>query len=459
MSGVIAGLDWILSQHPAGSPGVVNMSLGGGVSSLLDTAVARVTAAGLIVVAAAGNSGADACFTSPARVPVALTVGAVSRSDTKASWSNYGTCLDLFAPGVDITSAWPNSSTGTAAISGTSMAAPHVAGVAAVLWSTLPGARASSVQGRLVSETTTGVVLSGGPGSPNRLLRLMDGGSDPTTTTSTSTSTTTTTTSTPPSATTTTSSPDTTSTSTSTSLVDGTTTTTPRSPGQIGRDRSNSATPPGRDQDRVPPGLESRSDGEDGPVVPPGLSIAAGRVAESAAPEPVRNRVVARLVEIGQRLGATTSATVVVIDLVANTIEASPLPEPVREALTLRVRDVTSRLMPTAPRDDDSLPMPSSLTPPSGRSSELAEVADVIELYRDQRITTAAAEIEAFLARLETRAGELLGSQDPTATQRLADLRSDLAQVADLDGLRRVIAAVRELADTIAQLATTESGN
>jgi hypothetical protein len=144
---------------------------------------------------------------------------------------------------------------------------------------------------------------------------------------------------------------------------------------------------------------------------------------------------------------------------VANTIEASPLPEPVREALTLRVRDVTSRLMPTAPRDDDSLPMPSSLTPPSGRSSELAEVADVIELYRDQRITTAAAEIEAFLARLETRAGELLGSQDPTVTQRLADLRSDLAQVADLDGLRRVIAAVRELADTIAQLATTESGN
>jgi subtilisin family serine protease len=168
-SGVIAGLDWVVADHAANVPAVANMSLGGGVSSTVDAAVQRVIADGVSVAVAAGNSGANACNTSPARVAGALTVGATDSSDRRASFSNYGSCLDLFSPGVGITSDWL---TGTNTISGTSMATPHVAGAAAVLLSRNPGSplTPAAVASNLVSSATTGVVKLAGNRSPNRLL-------------------------------------------------------------------------------------------------------------------------------------------------------------------------------------------------------------------------------------------------------------------------------------------------
>src|SRR4051812_45024517 len=166
-SGVIAGLDWVASDHQAGTPAVANMSLGGGASSTVDAAVQRVISDGVTVAVAAGNSSTNACNTSPARVAGALTVGATDSSDRRASFSNYGACLDLFAPGVGITSDWL---TGTNTISGTSMATPHVTGAAAMLLSRNPGAAPSAVAASLVSNATTGVVKVAGTRSPNRLL-------------------------------------------------------------------------------------------------------------------------------------------------------------------------------------------------------------------------------------------------------------------------------------------------
>lgn len=131
LSSVIAGLDWIGSNHPLGAPAVVNMSLGGGASSTLDSAVEALVAKGITVVVAAGNSAADACTSSPARTPGALTIAASNSTDGFASFSNFGSCVDLIAPGVSITSAWIGSATATAQISGTSMASPHVAGLVA----------------------------------------------------------------------------------------------------------------------------------------------------------------------------------------------------------------------------------------------------------------------------------------------------------------------------------------
>jgi subtilisin family serine protease len=167
-SGIIAGLDWVAGNHGSG-PAVANMSLGGGVSATVDAAVQRVIADGVTVAVAAGNSGANACNSSPARVAAALTVGATDSTDRRASFSNYGACLDLFAPGVGITSDWL---TGTNTISGTSMATPHVAGAAAVLLSRNPGSplSPSAVASNLVSTATTGVVKVAGNRSPNRLL-------------------------------------------------------------------------------------------------------------------------------------------------------------------------------------------------------------------------------------------------------------------------------------------------
>ncbi len=126
-SGVIAGLDWVATNKVANS--VANMSLGGGASTALDTAVTNLINAGVTVVVAAGNSNKDACRTSPARVPAAITVAASDQNDVFASFSNWGSCVDIIAPGVAITSAWINSAIRT--ISGTSMAAPHVAGAVA----------------------------------------------------------------------------------------------------------------------------------------------------------------------------------------------------------------------------------------------------------------------------------------------------------------------------------------
>ena len=167
-SGVIAGVDWVTANHV--KPAVANMSLGGGASTALDDAVRGSIAAGVTYSIAAGNSNASACNSSPARVGEALTVGASTSSDARASFSNYGSCLDLFAPGSSITSAWSTGDTATNTISGTSMAAPHVAGVAALYLAANPGASPGTVNTAVVNLATTGRLSGIGTGSPNRLL-------------------------------------------------------------------------------------------------------------------------------------------------------------------------------------------------------------------------------------------------------------------------------------------------
>jgi subtilisin family serine protease len=167
-SGVIQGVDWVTANRVR--PAVANMSLGGGASSALDAAINNSIAAGVVYAVAAGNSNADACGSSPARVPAALTAGATTSTDARSSFSNFGACLDVFAPGSSITSAWNTSNTAASTISGTSMASPHVAGAAALYLQTNPGAAAATVAQAVVAQATAGVVGSPGTGSPNRLL-------------------------------------------------------------------------------------------------------------------------------------------------------------------------------------------------------------------------------------------------------------------------------------------------
>jgi subtilisin family serine protease len=174
-SGVIAGIDWVTGNHLAGKPAVANMSLGGGASASLDTAVKNSIADGVAYAIAAGNGNSSgvaqkACNSSPARVPEAMTVSATDSTDAKASWANYGTCVDWFAPGVSITSSWYTSDTATNTISGTSMATPHTAGVAALYLQSNPAATPQQVRDALYNNATAGVVKSPGSGSPNRLL-------------------------------------------------------------------------------------------------------------------------------------------------------------------------------------------------------------------------------------------------------------------------------------------------
>jgi subtilisin family serine protease len=164
-SGVIAGIDWVVADHAAGVPAVSNMSLGGGANTSVDDAVRRMITDGVASALAAGNGNQggraqDACKYSPARVVEGMTIGATNQSDTKASWSNYGTCVDWFAPGVSITSSWHTSSTATNTISGTSMATPHTAGVAALYLQSNTSGTPLQVRDALFNNTTKGVVAS-----------------------------------------------------------------------------------------------------------------------------------------------------------------------------------------------------------------------------------------------------------------------------------------------------------
>jgi subtilisin family serine protease len=184
VSGVVAGVDWVTGNHI--KPAVANMSLGGGANSTLDDAVRASIAAGVTYAVAAGNGDfigrqQPACNYSPARVREALTVGASNSSDAKASWSNYGECVDLFAPGVSITSAWHSSSTATNTISGTSMASPHVAGAAALYLETNPTASSATVFAAVYDATTKNIVTNSSTEKNHLLYSLAwgDGGSEP----------------------------------------------------------------------------------------------------------------------------------------------------------------------------------------------------------------------------------------------------------------------------------------
>jgi len=167
-AGVIGGVNWVTQN--ARKPAVANMSLGGGVSTALDNAVASSISSGVTYALAAGNSSASACNSSPSRVASAVTVGATTSTDARASYSNYGTCLDIFAPGSSITSDWYSSTTATNTISGTSMASPHVAGAAALVLAANPSFTPAQVRDNLVNRATPNKVTSPGTGSPNRLL-------------------------------------------------------------------------------------------------------------------------------------------------------------------------------------------------------------------------------------------------------------------------------------------------
>ncbi len=173
-SGVIAGIDWVAGSKLR--PAVANMSLGGGVSTSLNAAVAGAVSKGVTMVVAAGNSNANACNYSPSGEPSAITVGATDSSDARASYSNYGSCVDIFGPGSNITSAWHTSADASNIISGTSMATPHVTGVAALALAANPTASPAAVASFLTSKATVGRLASIGPGSPNLLTYSLAAG-------------------------------------------------------------------------------------------------------------------------------------------------------------------------------------------------------------------------------------------------------------------------------------------
>ena len=203
VSDIVEGIEWMIADHEAGTPAVANISLGGSRNSAMDAAVGRAIGDGITVAVAAGNGGTfggqDACSTSPGRVPEAVTVGATDTGDRKTSWSNYGSCVDIFAPGNGIVSANGAASSNTAwtQMSGTSMAAPHVAGVAALMLAAVPGATPGKIRDALVAVATAGKVTSAKTTSPKLLhspsnlvageLPKLPTSPPPTTTTSTST--------------------------------------------------------------------------------------------------------------------------------------------------------------------------------------------------------------------------------------------------------------------------------
>jgi subtilisin family serine protease len=171
-AGVIAGLDWAVAHHATGIPAVGNMSLGGGISTALDDAVRRCVNDGIVMAVAAGNSNLDASTASPARVQQAITVGSTTNTDAKSSFSNFGSLVDIHAPGSSITSAWFTSSTALNTISGTSMAAPHVAGAAALYLEYAPGATPAQVESALKQYAAVGRITGLPAGTVNNLLQI-----------------------------------------------------------------------------------------------------------------------------------------------------------------------------------------------------------------------------------------------------------------------------------------------
>ena len=165
-SAIVAGIDWV--RLNAQKPAVANMSLGGGLSSSLNTAATNLINSGVFLAVAAGNESQNACNVSPASASGTVTVAASTSTDARASYSNYGSCVDLYAPGSSITSSWINS--GTSTISGTSMASPHVAGVAALYKGTFGDASSSTIASWLINNSTANVITGNPSGTPNRLL-------------------------------------------------------------------------------------------------------------------------------------------------------------------------------------------------------------------------------------------------------------------------------------------------
>jgi subtilisin family serine protease len=172
LSGVVSGVDWVAGQTTM-RPAVANMSLGSGFSSSVNTAVAGAVTAGVTMVVAAGNDNQNACNYSPASTPSAITVGSTTNTDARSSFSNFGSCVDIFAPGSSITSAWHTSTTAINTISGTSMASPHVAGAAVLRLAANPTATPVQVAAAVINSAVSGVVTSAGTGSPNLLLQTM----------------------------------------------------------------------------------------------------------------------------------------------------------------------------------------------------------------------------------------------------------------------------------------------
>ncbi|WP_349264155.1 S8 family peptidase [Longimicrobium sp.] len=166
ISGIVAGVDWVRLNRT--NPAVANLSLGGGASSSLNTAVTNLANSGVFVAVAAGNENQNACNVSPAAATAVTTVAASTSTDAKASYSNYGSCVDLYAPGSNITSTWSNGGTNT--ISGTSMASPHVAGVAALYKSGNTSASQATIDSWIKTNATANVITGNITGTPNRLL-------------------------------------------------------------------------------------------------------------------------------------------------------------------------------------------------------------------------------------------------------------------------------------------------